>query len=243
MEADVMAEEADVTADLVVRLDRTAGDERRAARALLASTAARCAGVQVSSVTLDRTASGAPLLGGGAVGLHASLSHSRGLIAVAVCRLGPVGVDVEGVRPLPALALSRRWYAPEDTEWLLQQPEERVGVEFLSLWTGKEAVGKVYRTGLRGGRILRHRIAPPRAYTDALCWQPTTDDPGVIVAHRELPGFLLAVASGPAVCDARVRLSMPAAGAYSSVQGDSEPGSIASNPGNSGGRVTLGDGR
>jgi hypothetical protein len=54
-----------VTADLVVRLHRTAGDERRAARALLASTAAWCAGAPVGSVTLGRAASGVPLLGGG----------------------------------------------------------------------------------------------------------------------------------------------------------------------------------
>jgi 4'-phosphopantetheinyl transferase len=228
-------------ADLVVRLRRTAGDERREARALLASTVAWCAGVPEGSVTLNRSASGAPVPGGGAAGLHVSLSHTRGLVAVAVSRLGPVGVDVEAVRPLPALALSRRWFAPEDTEWLLERPEERVGVEFLLLWTGKEAVGKLYGTGLRGGRLLRRRIAPPRVSAGALYWQPATDDPEVVVAHQESPGFLLAVASGPAARDARVHLCT--AGTYSGVQGDSEPDSLASEPGNSGSRVTLGDGR
>lgn len=230
-------------ADLVVRLHRTAGDERRAARALLASTAEWCTGVPEGSVTLERAESGAPRLGGGAAGLHASLSHSRGLVAVAVSRLGPVGIDVEAVRPLPVLGLSRRWFAPEDTAWLRERPEAHLGRDFLSLWTGKEAVGKLYGTGLRGGRLLRHRIAPPRMGAEALCWQPTTDDPGIVVAHRELPGYLLAVASVPAVCDAGVRLRLPAAGVYSNAQGRSEPRWLASEHGSSGSRVTLGDGR
>jgi 4'-phosphopantetheinyl transferase len=198
-------------ADLVVRLRRTAGDERRATRALLASTAAWCASAPPGSVTLGRTASGAPLLGGGAAGLHASLSHTGGMIAVAVSRRGPVGIDVEAVRPLPALALSKRWFAPEETEWLLGLPEDRAGVGFLLLWTGKEAVAKLYGTGLRGGVLLRQRIAPPLVCDD-VPWQPTTDDPGVAVAHRELPGFVLALASG----------------VYSNAQGDPERGPIRS---------------
>jgi 4'-phosphopantetheinyl transferase len=220
-----------VTADLVVRLRRAAGDGRQAARALLASTAASCAGVPVDAVALGRTASGAPLLGGGAAGWHASLSHTGGLAAVALSRLGPVGVDVEAVRPLPALALSRRWFAPEDTEWLLGQAEERAGLGFLLLWTGKEAVSKLYGTGLRGGALLRRRTAPPRASAGALCWQPTVDDPGVLVAHRELPGFVLALASGPAARGVRCRVYV--AGAYSRVQGGPEPRPIASDRGTS----------
>lgn len=232
-----------MTADLLVRLHRRVDDQRRAARALLTSTAARCAGVPVGSVTLERTASGAPLLGGGAAGMHASLSHTDGLVAVAVSRLGPVGVDVEAVRPLPGLALSRRWFAPEDTEWLLGQPDERANIGFLLLWTGKEAVAKMYGTGLRGGRALRRRIAAPRVCADALCWQPATDDPGIVVAHRELPGFLLALACGPRVRDVRVLLDESAADAYSGVQGDPKHGPIASEQGNPGSQVTLKDRR
>ncbi len=222
-----------VTADLVVRLHRTAGDERRAAHALLASTAASYAGVPVDSLTLDRTAAGAPLLGGAAAGLHVSLSHTGGMVAVAVSRLGPVGVDVEPVRSMPALALSRRWFAPEDTEWLLGRPAESVSRDFLSLWTGKEAVAKLYGTGLRGGRLLRRRIATPEVCAGAPCWRPAIDDPEVVVAHWEPPGFLLALASGPSARDTDFRLSMATAGAYSGAQGDPEPGSLASESGRS----------
>ncbi|MEV6800295.1 4'-phosphopantetheinyl transferase superfamily protein [Micromonospora rifamycinica] len=181
-----------VPPDLVVRLDRRAGDGRATARALLAGTAAAMAGAPVGAVVVDHAARGAPLLRGVAAGWHASVSHTRGLVAVAVSRLGPVGVDVEAVRQLPALALSRRWFAPEDTDWLRGQPVERLGVGFLSLWTGKEAVAKLYGTGLRGGRLLRLRTAPPQPPA----WRSTVDDPDVLVTHRELPGHVLAIAHG-----------------------------------------------
>ncbi len=215
----------------MVRLRHTSGDERRTAHALLASTAASCAGVHVSAVTLERTEAGAPRLGGGAAGLHASLSHTGGLVAVAVSRIGPVGVDVEPVRPMPALALSRRWFAPEDTEWLLGRPAETVSRDFLSLWTGKEAVAKQYGTGLRGGRLLRQRIATPRTGAGAPYWQPAVDDPDVVVAHWEPHGFLLALAAGRAERDAGLRLDIATARASSGAQGDPEPGPIASQSG------------
>jgi 4'-phosphopantetheinyl transferase len=163
--------------------------------------------------------------------LHASVSHTRGLVAVAVSRLGPVGVDVEAVRPLPALELSRRWFATEDTDWLRGRPEERLGIGFLSLWTGKEAVAKLYGTGLRGGRLLRLRTAPP----EPLAWRRPVDDPGVLVTHRELPGHLLAVASVPAVLGASFGLYPPVGGVCSRAQGGHEPGRIASERGGHGG--------
>ncbi|SCL59669.1 4'-phosphopantetheinyl transferase [Micromonospora eburnea] len=216
--------------DLVVRLHRTAGDGRAAARALLAETAAAMAGASPGAVAVGRAAWGAPLLRGAAAGLHASVSHTRGLVAVAVSRLGPVGVDVEAVRPLPALELSRRWFATEDTDWLRGQPGERLDIGFLSLWTGKEAVAKLYGAGLRGGRLLRLRTAPPQPPA----WRPAVDDPGVLVTHRELPGHLLAVASVAAVLDARYRLYPFAGGACSRARGGREPGRIASEQGGHG---------
>ncbi|MBO4164990.1 4'-phosphopantetheinyl transferase family protein [Micromonospora antibiotica] len=183
-----------MTPDLVVRLRRTAGDGRPAARALLVETVAAMAGAPPAAIAVERSAAGAPVLCGVATGWHASVSHTRGLVAVAVSRIGPVGVDVEEVRPLPALGLSRRWFAPEDTDWLRGRPADRLGVDFLALWTGKEAVAKVYGTGLRGGRLLRRRTAPPAPPA----WRPAVDDPGVLVTHRELSGHVLAVASVPA---------------------------------------------
>ncbi|MBM7085762.1 MULTISPECIES: 4'-phosphopantetheinyl transferase family protein [Micromonospora] len=177
-------------ADLVVRLRRTVGDGRATARALLVETAAAMAGTPPGAVAVEHTAAGAPVLGGVATGWHTSVSHTRGLVAVAVSRHGPVGIDVEALRPVPALPLSRRWFAPEDTDWLRGRPVERLGVDFLALWTGKEAVAKLYGTGLRGGRLLRWRTAPPAPPA----WRAAVDAPGVLVTHRELPGHVLAVA-------------------------------------------------
>ncbi|MEV4771255.1 4'-phosphopantetheinyl transferase family protein [Micromonospora humida] len=181
-------------ADLVVRLRRTVDDGRVTARALLVETAAALAGVPAAAVTVEHTATGAPVLRGVATGWHTSVSHTRGLVAVAVSRHGPVGVDVEALRPLPAVALSRRWFAPEDTDWLRGRPVQRRGVDFLALWTGKEAVAKLHGTGLCGGRLLRWRTAPPAPPA----WRPAVDAPGVLVTHRELPGHVLAVAHASA---------------------------------------------
>lgn len=68
--------------------------------------------------------------------LHFSLSHGDGL---AVCAIAdrPVGVDVEGQRPVSE-ALLRRYFTPE----------ERAAAEPLRLWTLKESCCKMTGRGL-----------------------------------------------------------------------------------------------
>ncbi|WFE53999.1 4'-phosphopantetheinyl transferase superfamily protein [Micromonospora sp. WMMD1155] len=89
------------------------------------------------------------------VRLPVSVSRTAGLVVVAARRCGAVGVDVERIRPLPALALARRWFPPAESTWLTGRPEAGRAVDFLRLWTAKEAVGKTLGRGLRGGGLLR----------------------------------------------------------------------------------------
>lgn len=83
----------------------------------------------------------------------ASVSHGRGLVAVAASTGGPVGVDVESHRPFDTAGLARRWFDPAELAWLAERPDPLAG--FLQLWTAKEAVGKALGTGLRNSGLRR----------------------------------------------------------------------------------------
>jgi phosphopantetheinyl transferase len=149
---------------VVVWWSRVAGDERGQAGRLLCAAAASVLGVPAGDVAVIREPGHRPVLGGAAEGLHASLSHSRGIVAVALGRAGPVGVDVEVLRSLPVIALARRWFTAAEADWVADQPVHRRTRCFLTLWTGKEAMGKALGGGLRGGGLRRPVPvdAPPR---------------------------------------------------------------------------------
>ena len=68
---------------------------------------------------------------------------------------GPVGVDIEVLRRLPVIALARRWFTVAEANWVAAQPVHRRTRCFLTLWTGKEAMGKAIGDGLRGGGLRR----------------------------------------------------------------------------------------
>ncbi|RQX07337.1 4-phosphopantetheinyl transferase [Micromonospora arida] len=125
----------------------------------------------------------------GSVEVAVSVSRTAGLVAVAARRAGAVGVDVERIRPLPALALARRWFPPAELAWLGDRPEAGRTVDFLRLWTAKEAVGKALGRGLRDGGL--HRSMPP----PGLPLRPVPGDELLRVGHPRLGGGLvLAVA-------------------------------------------------
>ncbi|SEM54943.1 4'-phosphopantetheinyl transferase [Luteibacter sp. UNCMF331Sha3.1] len=82
-------------------------------------------------------------------------SHSGDIALLAVGRGAPgfqLGIDVETVRPRPrALELSRRFFAPDETDALAaREGDERLGA-FIRLWTAKEAVLKAHGGGLSYG--------------------------------------------------------------------------------------------
>ncbi|MET7376107.1 4'-phosphopantetheinyl transferase family protein [Micromonospora arida] len=125
----------------------------------------------------------------GSVEVAVSVSRTAGLVAVAARRAGAVGVDVERIRELPALALARRWFPPAELAWLGDRPEAGRTVDFLRLWTAKEAVGKALGRGLRDGGL--HRSMPP----PGLSLRPVPGDELLRVGHPRLGGGLvLAVA-------------------------------------------------
>ncbi|MET7762967.1 4'-phosphopantetheinyl transferase superfamily protein [Streptomyces sp. NPDC005393] len=133
------------------------GDERRKAHTVAVRAAARLRGVAASGIRVAHQAGGRPFLDGAARGLQVSLSHGRGVWAVALGGSSrfELGVDVEVVRPLPALGLARRYLAAAEARWLAGLGPVERETAFMWLWTQKEAVGKALGLGLRGGGMSR----------------------------------------------------------------------------------------
>lgn len=111
----------------------------------LALAAARC--------PLDWTPSsrGKPFPEGMAVGgerLYASLSHSGGWAAAALCS-GPVGLDIQTPDPLPGERLARiaARFHPGEAAALAAAPEAARPAAFYRLWAMKESVMKLSGDG------------------------------------------------------------------------------------------------
>ncbi|MFI1254530.1 4'-phosphopantetheinyl transferase family protein [Streptomyces netropsis] len=156
---------------VVVRL--THSRERRPESApLVREAAADVLRVPPGEIRIGREPGGRPRLGGAAEGLHVSVSHCAGVVAVALSRLGPVGVDVERLRPLPAVALGRRWFSAAEARWLADRPALEQPAAFLWLWTHKEAIGKVRGVGLSDGGLRR-----PVPYPAGLSWSDGLSQP------------------------------------------------------------------
>jgi 4'-phosphopantetheinyl transferase len=174
---------------VTVWLSRSEDDPRPAGRALLVRAAARALDLPAGAIEVGHEPGGRPYLRGRGAHLHVSVSHAGGVAAVATSSLAAVGVDLEPVQPLPALELARRWLPAAEAAWVEGQPPDRQVRAFLTLWTVKEAVGKAYGTGLRGGGLRREVGVPGPRLT------PVARD--MVAATLPAPdGFVLAVACG-----------------------------------------------
>ncbi|MGC4838280.1 4'-phosphopantetheinyl transferase family protein [Micromonospora vinacea] len=173
-----------------VWVGRDTGGQPDPAAVLVRRAGSLLLGRAETAVVLTHDREGRPVVRVDDVGLAVSVSRTAGLVVVAARRAGAVGVDVERIRPLPALALARRWFPPTELAWLGDRPEAGRTVDFLRLWTAKEAVGKALGRGLRDGGL--RRLMPPPGL-------PLRSVPGVEhlrVGHPRLGGGLvLAVAA------------------------------------------------
>jgi 4'-phosphopantetheinyl transferase len=80
--------------------------------------------------------------------LHFNISHTDGLVAVAVSRHCELGIDVEAVDRSVDLAVADRYFFGAEADWLAVQPRDRQLESFLRLWTLKEAYIKATGRGL-----------------------------------------------------------------------------------------------
>ncbi|WP_346533499.1 4'-phosphopantetheinyl transferase superfamily protein [Micromonospora sp. DPT] len=168
------------------------GGRPEVARRLLRRAGCALLGRAEREVGVGRRPDGRPWVRAGGVSLPVSVSHAEGVVVVAARRAGAVGVDVERRRPLPALALAHRWYAPPEAAWLGDLPDAARVEAFLLLWTAKEAVGKALGRGLRAGGL--RRLMPVPEHPRELL-RPLPDRAGVRVGHPGCgAGLVLAVA-------------------------------------------------
>jgi 4'-phosphopantetheinyl transferase len=123
-------------------------------RVLVRSVLARRLGVSPAEVVLRTTSAGRPELAapGDRRRANFNLSHTDGLIVLAVTDGPPIGVDVERYdRDVDVVALARRFFAPAEHEALLAAAEERRRELFLAYWTLKEAFLKARGVGIADG--------------------------------------------------------------------------------------------
>lgn len=78
-----------------------------------------------------------------------NVSHTAGLIVLAVARQGSVGVDVENVSTRPApLEIASQYFAPSEVAQLQSSTHLEKGLRFFEFWTLKEAYIKARGMGL-----------------------------------------------------------------------------------------------
>ncbi len=181
-------------------------------------------GLPPETLALHRDAYGRPHLGGGTHHVDVNWSHSGDWL-IAACIEGMaiegmaiedmpgkdpqaggvrVGIDIERLRPRPkALALARRFFAPEEIAWLnaiaddIADDPAALDRAFTRLWCAKEAVLKAHGRGLSFG-LHRLRFAPG---DDAAAPQLVACDPALgaaaewrLEAWSPAPGYLATLA-------------------------------------------------
>ena len=137
------------------RYRRTPGAEVRhrfaAARLLVKCTAAAALRIAPEAIDLAYQLGGRPYLRGFDQ-IELSLSHTGDLLAVAISRIGRIGVDVEPAdRRLRLDLLQDQLCTPAEAAHLQRLPADQRRAHVLRLWTLKEAYTKALGQGMRLG--------------------------------------------------------------------------------------------
>jgi 4'-phosphopantetheinyl transferase len=104
-----------------------------------------------SELHFDYSTNGKPELAGkfAAAGIHFNLAHTEDLALIAVTRMGRLGVDVEGVRPIKnADELVARFFSPREDQLFQKVSDAEKPAAFFNLWTRKEALLKATGEGI-----------------------------------------------------------------------------------------------
>lgn len=139
-------------------------------------------------------------------GLDFNLSHTDGLVAVAIARGLRIGVDVESMDTAPPDPLSWRNVLSEaERRALGQEPEGGRGRSFLEIWTLKEAYVKARGEGhaIPVGKVSFDRRVP----LSMRVLPPLEDDPRLWRFHLVHPTARHVLAVGVRVQDAGAEVS------------------------------------
>jgi 4'-phosphopantetheinyl transferase len=158
---------------------------------LLRTTVAAQLGTTPEEVQIDRRCTdcgkqhGKPSIRTDGDPVHVSISHSGYRVAVALSLAGPVGVDVEELKPdpggIPQMALS-----PLELKTLQTLPERDQEMGFIRMWVRKEALLKATGHGLRISPD-QVEVSGPREAPALLGW-PLDISPDTVELHHIDPG-------------------------------------------------------
>jgi 4'-phosphopantetheinyl transferase len=140
---------------------------------------------------------GKPEMKGNALDLHFNDSHSGDLALYAVTAAGPIGADIEQVRPIPEFEdLASRYFSPRESALIRALVPERRMEAFYSVWTRKEAFLKATGEGI-GRNLAEIEVSPDPGQEPAILRVPgSTPGPGgwKLRSFSPAAGYLGAVA-------------------------------------------------
>lgn len=121
-----------------------------AAHALLRTMLSCLTGIRPAAWRFLIGENGKPLLdpANGPADLHFSLSHTHGLVACAVGRPYPLGIDVEAWRDPAPIELAADHFAPAEARLVAERAPAERSATFYRLWTLKESYIKATGQGL-----------------------------------------------------------------------------------------------
>ncbi|HEX2839915.1 4'-phosphopantetheinyl transferase family protein [Hyphomicrobium sp.] len=191
---------SDIRRRLEAMRDDTARRERRLSHIALRILLEAALGPAVRGQPFSLSPSGKPSLPGN--DLSFSLAHTKGLAAIAVGRSGPIGVDIERLRPV-RVPQARR--GPIEAEAMILASGEPLSAadpdaRFLTAWVRLEAAAKAHGSGV--GPLLE-RLRPGVVAKS----NPYVAGPHLVV--RDVPiqaGVFAAVAFVPEVSMPALRL-------------------------------------
>lgn len=181
---------------------RFAEDRKRylVTRAMVRSLLSRYARVKPADWQFATNVHGRPFISNvhdGPSGLSFNVSHTNGLIAVALSCGRELGVDVERVQPLRgcAMDIAQRFFSPSEVDELAKVPSERQLDRFFEHWTFKESYIKARGLGM-AIPLDQFGFDYPDRRTVRIAMKPELGD---VVdrwsfwQYRPVPGYLLAI--------------------------------------------------
>jgi 4'-phosphopantetheinyl transferase len=146
-----------LSADECARMKRisTGKDRRRfgMTRWALRKLLGNASGQPARSIGFGENAHGKPIVANAAdlhfPDLHFNVSHSGDLALIGISQTGPLGVDIEVVRPEIDLAdLIELFFTPSEHVLIAANSAAQQRSAFYSIWTAKEAVLKAWGLGI-----------------------------------------------------------------------------------------------
>jgi 4'-phosphopantetheinyl transferase len=105
-------------------------------------------GLHPKSVRFSHSANGKPALEADAH-IQFNMTHSGGLVAIAITVGCQIGLDLEQIRSLPDMQqIAARFFCPEETAEIMSLPSSERERAFFCCWTRKEAYIKAIGDGL-----------------------------------------------------------------------------------------------